>query len=609
MFYARKDNMMENRYYTKEEALRVVEKHGYSLSSVADYLKDDYDVVYTAIVHGGMLTDASFRLQNNVDLIVASAKARFEQEDKHCVDYIDIVFCAKQNQELLSMYTQKYYDWDEFILEMKIYYGDSFISPIPEYNLLSAEELKTKLQYFREKFVSDCRRLYEKNYSEQDLRRNSRLSKAVRHRFLRWALTRCSETRKPFSELTVGTLQQEINRIQQEKHRFSESTGGSYPERFMSAVLSCLGVQHYKEQTFGWSKRTEFGTKRYDFYIPSLEMIIEIHGAQHYDGGFEKIGGRNLEEEQKNDKFKEMLARTNGIANYIVVNAMSSSFDFLQRSLLSNIEFRRNFEVSKINWNTVQDEIRKNDILIATPLLDEKIAYNQMLIALFQKHFVSKDAALSKQTMQVRAALNKHISKCVPTSRGLFPHEILLLQRISSYKLNEIPEWVEEKWNEHFETPISVYVGQFVDKKLIRFASAAENIEKLTVPELKKCLSDNGFDTHGTKHNLLHRVLSELPSDAIDRAVTTRYYSLTEEGIKEIVDHAYLSYAGDVNLSIWVLYELYCQHELVIRNKFGHTVQNLYTSVSPQDPMIGEYGLKIAYFLRGMKNRKGRAIK
>lgn len=609
MFYFRKDNMMEIRYYTKEEALQAVAKNGYSLYSVADYLKDDYDVVYTAITHGGTLINASFRLQNNVDLIVASAKARFNHEDKHCVDYTDIVFCAKQNQELLSLYTQKYHDWDEFILEMKIYYGDTFISPIAEYNFLSMEELKAKLQYYRKKFVSDCRKLYEKNCSEQDLRRNSRLSKAVRHRFLRWALTRCSDTRKSFSEIVIGTLQQEIDRIQREKHKASESTGGSYPERFMSAILTCLGVQYYREQVFGWSKQTKLGTKRYDFYIPSLAMIIEVHGAQHYDGGFEKMGGRNLHDERQNDEFKETLARSNGISNYIVVNAMSSSFDFLQKSLLSNSEFTRNFNTSQIKWNAVEEEIRKTDILIDTPLLDDKITYNRMLIALFQEHFIPKDIALSEQTTHVRSVLEKHISKCVPSSHGLFPHEILLLQRISSYKLNEIPIWVEEKWNAHFTTPISVYLGQFIDKKLIRIASAGEYIEKLTVPELKKCLSDNGLDTHGTKTVLLHRILNDLPIDAIDRSVSTRYYSLTEEGMKEVIDHSYLSYASDVNLSIWALYELYCQYENAIHNQFDRTKQHLYTCKSSKDPMIGEYGLKIAYFLIGMKKRKGRSTK
>ena len=51
----------------------------------------------------------------------------------------------------------------------------------------------------------------------------------------------------------------------------------------------------------------------YDFYIPELEAIIEVHGSQHYGQGFEKVGGRTLEEEQINDRLKEDLAKQNGI--------------------------------------------------------------------------------------------------------------------------------------------------------------------------------------------------------------------------------------------------------------------------------------------------------
>ena len=68
-----------------------------------------------------------------------------------------------------------------------------------------------------------------------------------------------------------------------------------FPERVMIAVLSQLDIEFIHDKPFKWSNH-----KRYDFYLPDYNTIIETHGGQHYDRGFEGIGGNTLEEEQKN---------------------------------------------------------------------------------------------------------------------------------------------------------------------------------------------------------------------------------------------------------------------------------------------------------------------
>lgn len=55
----------------------------------------------------------------------------------------------------------------------------------------------------------------------------------------------------------------------------------------------------------------------YDIHIPSLNLIIEVHGEQHYiENNFFK---RSLEEEQLNDKMKEEYAKSLGY-NYMVID-------------------------------------------------------------------------------------------------------------------------------------------------------------------------------------------------------------------------------------------------------------------------------------------------
>ena len=163
---------------------------------------------------------------------------------------------------------------------------------------MTLDELRLALKNCRKKFISDCLKLYRKNFTEEELEKNKTLSKAVRHRLLRWELTRLASPLKPFRVLVKGVLQREIDCIKGEKQKAAKAQGGSYPERFMTAVLSCLGIAFFREQIFPWSSDTISGAKRYDFYLPDVKGIIEVHGAQHYDGGFELLGGKSREEER-----------------------------------------------------------------------------------------------------------------------------------------------------------------------------------------------------------------------------------------------------------------------------------------------------------------------
>jgi predicted transcriptional regulator len=123
------------------------------------------------------------------------------------------------------------------------------------------------------------------------------------------------------------------------------SDGFSIPEKFMICLLSQLQLAFKTQKTFNWSIQ-----KRYDFYIPSLNLIIETHGEQHYsDGTFNHLSGKSLKDEQQNDKLKENLAHKNGIEKYIVINCSKSELEFLKESILkSNLSVVLN--LSNIDW-------------------------------------------------------------------------------------------------------------------------------------------------------------------------------------------------------------------------------------------------------------------
>lgn len=149
------------------------------------------------------------------------------------------------------------------------------------------------------------------------------------------------------------------------------SDGLSYPEKFMMNVLQQLHINFETQKVFEWSKNITCndqklnGTKKYDFYIPSLSMVIETHGKQHYEEE-SFTHGRTLKEEKKNDKIKEELAIENGIENYIVINCKYSEIEYIKNNII--IQLNNIFEMSGIDWTECGKFACKSLVKIACDL-------------------------------------------------------------------------------------------------------------------------------------------------------------------------------------------------------------------------------------------------
>lgn len=127
------------------------------------------------------------------------------------------------------------------------------------------------------------------------------------------------------------------------------SDGMSYAEKFIYDFLRQLKLEFLYDRAFDWSNN-----KRYDFYIPKFDMIIETHGEQHYVERFNfknsSRNSRSLLEEIANDDFKMNLAIQNGIKIYIPLNCSVSSLEFIKTSVLHS-ELNTIFDLSAIDWN------------------------------------------------------------------------------------------------------------------------------------------------------------------------------------------------------------------------------------------------------------------
>jgi hypothetical protein len=119
----------------------------------------------------------------------------------------------------------------------------------------------------------------------------------------------------------------------------------SYCEKFMANLFLQLNVDYEMQKVFNWSDK-----RRYDFFISSLNMIIETHGKQHYiDTGFEAKGGRPLKDEQENDLYKIHLAKLNKIDKYIILDCRESNIEFMKNTLL-NSELCVFYSLNEIDW-------------------------------------------------------------------------------------------------------------------------------------------------------------------------------------------------------------------------------------------------------------------
>lgn len=124
--------------------------------------------------------------------------------------------------------------------------------------------------------------------------------------------------------------------------------GIPFPEKFMNNLLTQLGVKFIfqaNSKVFNWCERL-----RYDFYIPDISTIIEVHGAQHYKSDFKHCSGQSLETIQKNDIYKKQLALNNGITTYITIDCSWSNTKWIANSII-NSKISELFNLQNVDWN------------------------------------------------------------------------------------------------------------------------------------------------------------------------------------------------------------------------------------------------------------------
>ncbi len=112
----------------------------------------------------------------------------------------------------------------------------------------------------------------------------------------------------------------------------------SYPERFMLALLNLNNIYCIRQHMF-----EDLRNRRFDFYLPDLNVVIETHGKQHYT----KKDFYGSEKVFEADEEKKKYCRENNI-KYIEVNCSYSDGRWIYKRLPEFIHNLNSYSLEEI---------------------------------------------------------------------------------------------------------------------------------------------------------------------------------------------------------------------------------------------------------------------
>lgn len=131
----------------------------------------------------------------------------------------------------------------------------------------------------------------------------------------------------------------------------------------------------------------------------------------------------------------------------------------------------------------------------------------------------------------------------IPSARGLYPAEILLLDYCSrgAYPKpqNEYPKFW---WFSYGIQDVDAMLKSLEDRGFLTLSSVKNSVKGLTVQQLKDILAANNQSITGKKSDLVNRVISTISEEKLVEMGVQPKYALTETGSHELSENEYVSY-------------------------------------------------------------------
>ena len=138
--------------------------------------------------------------------------------------------------------------------------------------------------------------------------------------------------------------------------------GEKYPNKFMFKLLNQMNICFEREYSPEWIK-----PKRYDFYIPSLNLIIEMDGRLGH-GKHNYLSGQFSEESKFIDDEKDRLANEHGIEVIRIdckYNDIVTRFNYIKDEIINHKRFNQIFNINYINFDACDKYSLSNLVKIA----------------------------------------------------------------------------------------------------------------------------------------------------------------------------------------------------------------------------------------------------
>ena len=119
------------------------------------------------------------------------------------------------------------------------------------------------------------------------------------------------------------------------------SDGISYPNKYMYSMLKQLSVDFIAEYMPEWIK-----PKRYDFFVPSKNLIIEMDG--NIGHGRKTFDGRSPDETLQIDIYKDSLAKLHNL-KVVRIDSIESDSNYIKKNIISS-ELSTLFQLNNVDF-------------------------------------------------------------------------------------------------------------------------------------------------------------------------------------------------------------------------------------------------------------------
>ena len=167
-------------------------------------------------------------------------------------------------------------------------------------------------------------------------------------------------------------------------------------------------------------------------------------------------------------------------------------------------------------------------------------------------HTLSLEFHIDRQPPDI-IPLNVLLKKAVPTKRGLYPHEILMLDYAHTYSTDLKHQHFQGFWYYDYSVKHPAKVLKSLEERgFIKPGDLQSAIQRLTVTVIKNELKAIGQKVTGKKADLIDRLLKNASLQDLEKKFPVRFFELTESGQQELKENQYVPYLHRHKyMSIW----------------------------------------------------------